>query len=296
MSIYRFHFYAMDFPIDSYPIGVRKTFLLWVTAIIFGFGFGSKSILSQEILVDNAFEEQTTALRLDHFFLWVKDPDAIVKRLESIGFTAIPDSLSTIHQGQGTAGRYFYFLNAYFEFLFVHDREALIANDEEYGFLETQKRVDYENTNASAFGVGLQMENYDPSRIPFGATRFYQTYLPDDSYLYFATSSDQLINEPLTFVVCPELQNIVKDSNDLARMSEQMRGFYEHDNKAKRVSKITITLAHKGPLSKAMDEVNKMQNVEIVKGKEQLLEIYFDNGTQGKFHDLRPQIPVLIYL
>lgn len=294
MKIDRCYFYVMGLPMNRYSIGVRRTVLLWVIAILFG--FGSKSVLSQETVVDNAFEEQTTALRLDHFFLWVKDPNAVVKRLEEIGFTAIPDSLSAIHQGQGTAGRYFYFLNTYFELLFVHDREALVANDQKYGFLETQKRVDYENTNASAFGIGLQMEKYDPSRIPFGATRFYQTYLPDDSYLYFATSSDQLINEPLTFVVCPELQSTSKDSNDLSKMSEQVRGFYEHANNTRRVSKVMITVVHKSPLSKTMEEVNKMQNIEIVKGKEQLLEIYFDNGAQGKSHDLRPQIPVVVYL
>ncbi|MEO1013296.1 MAG: VOC family protein [Bacteroidota bacterium] len=271
-------------------------FLLWVAAILFGFGFGSKSVLSQETVIDNAFKEQTSALRLDHFFLWVKDPTAAVKRLESIGFTAIPDSLSAIHQGQGTAGRYFYFLNTYFELLFVHDREALIANDQKYGFLETQKRVDYENTKASAFGIGLQMEKYDPGRIPFEVSRFYQTYLPDNSYLYFASSSEQMIREPLTFVVCPELQSTVKDSETLSKMSENIRGFYEHGNKALRVSRIVVNIDHKGPFSKTMEKVDKVDNIHIKKGKEQLLEIFFDNQVQGKSHDLRPELPVIIYL
>nr|WP_299345268.1 VOC family protein [Allomuricauda sp.] len=270
--------------------------LLLPLIIALSFATGQRNVIAQETKAIESAEGETTSLKLDHFFLWIEDPDATVRKLENIGFTAIPDSLSAIHEGQGTAGRYFYFLNTYFELLFVHDREALIANDQKYGFLETQKRVDYENTKASAFGIGLQMEKYDPDRIPFEVSRFYQTYLPDNSYLYFASSSEQMIREPLTFVVCPELQSTVKDSETLSKMPENIRGFYEHGNKALRVSRIVFTIDHKGPFSKTMEKVDKVDNIHIKKGKEQLLEIFFDNQVQGKSHDLRPELPVIIYL
>ena len=56
-------------------------------------------------------EKTVSNLAVDHFNIWVQNPEEAKKKLTDIGFTAVPDSLSIIHTGQGTSGRYFYFLN-----------------------------------------------------------------------------------------------------------------------------------------------------------------------------------------
>ncbi|KOY51996.1 hypothetical protein I602_1556 [Polaribacter dokdonensis DSW-5] len=45
--------------------------------------------------------------------------------MTQIGFTSVPDSLSAIHEGQGTTGRYFRFLNSYLELIFVYNQKEL---------------------------------------------------------------------------------------------------------------------------------------------------------------------------
>ena len=75
-------------------------------------------------------EKISSDLRLDHFNIWVKNQKKAKKRLTEIGFTSVPDSLSAIHEGQGTAGRYFRFLNSYLELIFVYDQNELEENNE----------------------------------------------------------------------------------------------------------------------------------------------------------------------
>jgi len=55
----------------------------------------------------------STDLAVDHLNVWVEDPIMAKNKLVDIGFIAVPDSLSMVHKGQGTTGRYFYFLNGY---------------------------------------------------------------------------------------------------------------------------------------------------------------------------------------
>ena len=52
----------------------------------------------------------STELRIDHVNIWVKNPKKAKEKLIEIEFSSVPDSLSEIHKGQGTSGRYFYFL------------------------------------------------------------------------------------------------------------------------------------------------------------------------------------------
>ena len=60
-------------------------------------------------------------LEVDHVLIWVKDPGLPKSKIKDLGFTAVPDSLSQIHKGQGTTGRYFNFLNTYLELIYVND-------------------------------------------------------------------------------------------------------------------------------------------------------------------------------
>ena len=68
---------------------------------------------------------ESAGLQVDHLNIWVEDYERAKMRLQEIGFTAIPDSLSAVHEGQGTAGRYFLFLDSYLELIFVHDQQEL---------------------------------------------------------------------------------------------------------------------------------------------------------------------------
>ncbi len=63
-------------------------------------------------------ENISTDLALDHFDIWVENPKNAKEELTNIGLVPVPDSLSQIHAGQDTEGRYFNFLNGYLELIF----------------------------------------------------------------------------------------------------------------------------------------------------------------------------------
>lgn len=67
-------------------------------------------------------------LQIDHFNIWVNNPEIARESLTELGFNSVPDSLSAVHEGQGTAGKYFNFLNGYLELIFVYDQNKLEEN------------------------------------------------------------------------------------------------------------------------------------------------------------------------
>ena len=73
-------------------------------------------------------QHATSDLQVDHFNLWVENPAQAKQKLVDLGFVGVPDSLSKVHHGQGTAGRFFYFLNGYLELIFVYNDSELNSN------------------------------------------------------------------------------------------------------------------------------------------------------------------------
>ena len=88
-------------------------------------------------------ETASSNLKVDHLNIWVKNPNIAKERLINIGFTSVPDSLSAVHEGQGTAGKYFNFLNGYLELIFVYDKNELDENIQKNKNLDFIKRADF---------------------------------------------------------------------------------------------------------------------------------------------------------
>ena len=106
-------------------------------------------------------ESISTDLRVDHFNIWVKNPEKATKQLINIGFTAVPDSLSQVHKGQGTAGRYFNFLNGYLELIFVYDKNELEENNKKNKDLDFTERANFDKNGASPFSIALKVKDYN---------------------------------------------------------------------------------------------------------------------------------------
>src|SRR5690606_20911339 len=100
-------------------------------------------------------------LEVDHLNIWVNNPTKAKEKLIQIGFTAVPDSLSQIHKGQGTAGRYFNFLNGYLELIFVYNQNELEENNNENKNLDFTARANFEKNGASPFSIALKIKDYN---------------------------------------------------------------------------------------------------------------------------------------
>jgi hypothetical protein len=241
-----------------------------------------------------------TDLQIDHFNIWVENPTKAKEQLTNIGFASVPDSLSAIHHGQGTAGRYFNFLNGYLELIFVYDQNELEENNAIHTNLDFTDRANFEQNGASPFSIALNINDYAVDKIPFEKIRYHQDWMGEDASIYSAKNSKTHLNEPSIFVVYPEIKSKTFESfSDLAKTqvdSEVWRQSFRHPNGAKKITNIVITSVDLDVTTATMKAVNGIEDITVKNGASHLMEVYFDNNVQEKSFDLRPELPLIIYI
>ncbi|WP_452221516.1 hypothetical protein [Lacinutrix salivirga] len=239
-------------------------------------------------------------LQVDHVNIWIKDPKKTKQKLIDIGFTAVPDSLSVIHKGQGTSGRYFNFLNTYLELVFVYDQKEFKQNAIKNKDLDFTERANFKNNGASPFSIALKLKDYKVEGILFEKVKYHQSWMEDNGSIYSAKNSKTHLKEPSIFVVYPEIEaNVFESITALENTPSEdslWKTFFKHSNGAEQLTNITITSTDLDVTTKTIKAVNAIDNLTIKNGKEHLMELYFDNNVQGKTFDLRPELPLIIHL
>ncbi|MEP2057986.1 MAG: hypothetical protein ABJJ05_09285 [Maribacter litoralis] len=140
-----------------------------------------------------------------------KNPEIAKKRLVEIGFNSVPDSLSQIHKGQGTAGKYFHFLNGYLELIFVYDQNELEKNNFINKDLDFTERANFEKNGASPFSIALKLKDYNIEKIPFEKISYHQDWMEPNVNIYSTKNSktQKLILTSLQFLLfIPKLNRI----------------------------------------------------------------------------------------
>lgn len=239
-------------------------------------------------------------LQLDHFNIWVENPKIAKERLNAIGFTSVPDSLSKIHTGQGTAGRYFHFLNGYLELIFVYNQIELEENNTKNKGLDFTERANFKKNGASPFSIALKVKDYNVEKIPFEKISYHQDWMSRNENIYSAKNSKTHLKEPSIFVVYPEIESdIFETLSDLKNIPDEYafaRGFYKHPNGAKKITNIIITSTDVDLTTETIKALKGITNLTIKNGGAHVMEVYFDNNVQVKTFDLRPELPLIIYL
>ena len=257
-------------------------------------------ILSIIMLIGCAKEPEASNLKMDHVNIWVKNPKEAKEKLEAIGFTAVPDSLSQVHAGQGTTGRYFYFLNGYLELIYKYDDKEFKTNANINNSLDFVERSESPDNGYLPFGVALKMKNYNKEDLPFKTIEYHQEWMGESNRIYAAKNSKTKKEEPSIFVVYPFIEFDVFESMDsLTNIPDAYsiwRTFYKHKNGAEKISLIKIYSNKLDPESETIKTLSKLKNIEIKEGKEYLMEVFFDHQRQNKTYDLRPELPLKIYL
>ncbi len=190
-------------------------------------------------------ENVSSDLQVDHINIWVKNPKKAKERLTDIRFTSVPDSLSQVHKGQGTAGRYFNFLNGYLELIFVYDQNELEENYKKNKDLDFTERANFEKNGASPFSIALKVKDYSVEKIPFEKVSYHQSWMEENVNIYSAKNSKTHLKEPSIFVVYPEIESERFETlSDLKNIPDEYafaREFYKHPNGAKKITNIIIT-------------------------------------------------------
>ena len=241
----------------------------------------------------------STDLKLDHLNIWVKNPKKAKERLTDIGFTSVPDSLSQIHKGQGTTGRYFFFLNGYLELIFVYDQNEFEQNVEKNKDLDFTERANFQSNGASPFSIALKVKDYEVEKIPFEKVKYHQDWMEEGTNIFAAKNSKTPLKEPSVFVVYPEIESdtfeTIADLKNIPDENAIWREFYKHPNGVKNITNILITSTDLDLKTETIKAVNGMENLTVKNGMKHLMELYFDNNAQGKSFDLRPELPLIIY-
>jgi len=241
----------------------------------------------------------STDLKLDHLNIWVKNPKKAKERLTDIGFTSVPDSLSQIHKGQGTTGRYFFFLNGYLELIFVYDQNEFEQNVEKNKDLDFTERANFQSNGASPFSIALKVKDYEVEKIPFEKVKYHQDWMEEGTNIFSAKNSKTHLKEPSVFVVYPEIESdtfeTIADLKNIPDENAIWREFYKHPNGVKNITNILITSTDLDLKTETIKAVNGMENLTVKNGMKHLMELYFDNNAQGKSFDLRPELPLIIY-
>ena len=288
MMIYHWH--------QEFEMNIRNYILI----LIFIGGFSACKDKTTEKRTNEIVEIVSSDLQVDHFNIWVKNPKKAKERLTDIGFTAVPDSLSQIHAGQGTTGRYFHFLNGYLELIFVHDQNEFKQNNAKNKDLDFAERVNFENNGASPFSIALKVKEYDTEKIPFEKISYHQDWMEEGAHIYSAKSSKTNLKEPSIFVVYPQIESdrfeTLSDLKNIPQQYAFAREFYKHSNGAKKITNIDITSTDLDVKTETIKAINGIENITVKSGKEHLMKLYFDHNMQGKTIDLRPELPLIVYL
>jgi len=255
---------------------------------------------NEEESTNDLNETTSSNIEVDHLNIWVNDPNIAKERLKRIGFTSVPDSLSAVHDGQGTAGKYFNFLNGYLELIFVYDKDELEDNIKKNRNLDFRERANFEFNGALPFSIALKMKNYNPEKIPFEKVKYHQDWMDVNANIYAARNSKELLQEPSIFIVYPEIESDrFETMSELSIIPDEYafaRDFYKHPNGAKKITNIIITSTDLDLKTKTLKAVNGITYLTVKNGEEHLMELYFDNHIQEKTFDLRPELPLIINL
>ncbi|MBC2846735.1 VOC family protein [Winogradskyella flava] len=268
--------------------------------LILLFSLSSCKDTESKYSTDEITKNIASDLQIDHLNIWVNNPKKTKERLTDIGFTAVPDSLSAVHHGQGTAGKYFHFLNGYLELIFVYNQNELEDNVLKNKDLDFTERANFQNNGASPFSIALKVKDYKTEKIPFEKISYHQDWMEENTSIYSAKNSKKHLKEPSIFVVYPQIESdrfeTLSDLKNIPEEYDFVRAFYKHKNGAQKITNIIITSTDLDVNTETIKAVNGTENLTVKNGPEHLMELYFDNNIQQKTFDLRPQLPLIVYL
>ena len=224
-------------------------------------------------------------LELNHIFVFTK-PKA-TELLGTLGNNGFNMGRGRIHEGQGTENQCLFFDNAYFEAIWERDDAEMQLEKPKKA--KIPERAHWRDTGYSPFGIALNFVENWPIELPFKTWKYNPGFMPKGSYIDVAEGNNT--TSPFIFIMHNVLRPACYPEDD----PRSAKPFLNHPNGTNEIREVRITVPLGDELSAPCRMVEEMGLIEVVRGKEPLMEIYLaDEPT--KTIDCRPNDPLVIYL
>jgi len=226
-------------------------------------------------------------LLLDHIFIWAEKDAPEIEIFQKAGFTSI---ISGVHKGQGTAGKYIFFLNFYIELLYISDETEASNNLDNFG-CDYIKRSKWRQNGSSFLGLGLKMSSFDQKHIPFAYKEYQSDWMRDRGLLM--AKNNRHPGDPVVFVLSPKMEFPNYHSIEEMLSDDKPDDFKQnhiHANEVKTLTSYKITANSTSEIFERMAE----NGINIEKGQTEILELTFDDHIKKKEINLNPGFPIVI--
>jgi hypothetical protein len=224
------------------------------------------------------YQKGENYLEIDHIYICTETKAPSGDLLKEFG---LEEGTPNTHPGQGTASRRFYFHNLMLELLWVESVEEV--QSERTKPMRLFERCLLRTSEVSPFGIGFRPTTEKDEVAPFAKWDYQPIYLPD--FLSIQVADNTPLSEPMYFYL--------SFARRQDKVSIEKRQPMEHRVPFKEVTSVKIHVNQDVDLSEAAYNLNRLENLSIVKDKEHLIEIVFDNETMNQFRDFRPDLPLL---
>ncbi|MDH5257313.1 MAG: hypothetical protein OEX07_04880 [Gammaproteobacteria bacterium] len=234
-------------------------------------------------------------LKLHHFFILTNPGGSAGDQLLAMGFK---EAESRTHSGQGTVNRRFYMADGIMlELLWVGDVEE--SSNGPARDLRFQERSI--SDQASPFGLIFSPKNndlQDAHTVPFAGWSYQPEYFSPPMAFHVGENSTML-NEPLC-IYAPFFKPVGNESGKDRKGEKLERSKKVNEINGKTVTEIRITVPG-GKFSPVLESAKETSGLTIQEGDRHLMEVFFeleniDDGVNNNVKDLRPDLPLVIYV
>lgn len=223
-------------------------------------------------------------LELDHVYV-VVTPGAVAatEALRRVGI--VIDTVTSRHDGQGTASRAAFFENAYLELLWI-DSSVTVDSLHRGDLADFVRAAAWRQSGASPFGIGLHFLSGSPADFTIPTRRDSAARLrPGTYYVLLRQPAESLAPDVFTM---PDDRAV---TSWIGRFRSRRPDLFSHPSGARRITGITIR-APASQRPRAAELETRLVRFEEASSPELVLE--FDGGQLGKTLDLRPALPIIL--
>jgi hypothetical protein len=217
------------------------------------------------------------AFELDHVFVCTGSGAPHASRIGGLG---IHEGSRSVHPGQGTSNRRFFFGNAMLELLWVNDEQE--ASSPLTAPTRLHPRWHERERGACPFGICLRPVE-GKGEAPFAGWPYRPRYLPPATQIVVANNSDALA-EPMLFWFDAGARP--------DRYPADRRQPITHPNGVREITRLTWVRPSAAAPSAALAAVIGGGVLSVRDGERHALEIGFDGEPLGRNCDLAPELPI----